>query len=145
MYSNPNPINPMVNMPTMALALSNILVAVSMRYPRPLLDPIISAATVHIKAIPIPTLSPVMILGSAAGTTTFLSVWYLSAPNVEADSTYTLSILLTPSAVFMSMGKTLPTKMIKIAEPRPKPNQSMANGIQAMGGIGLKIPIVKPK
>ena len=45
--------------------------------------------------------------------------------------------------VFMSMGKTLPTNIMKIADSRPTPNHKMANGIQAMGGIGRRIPIIR--
>jgi len=34
--------------------------------------------------------------------------------------------------------------MMKIADPRPTPNHKIANGIQAMGGMGRRIPIIKP-
>jgi hypothetical protein len=43
--------------------------------------------------------------------------------------------------VLMSMGKTLPMNIMKIADSRPTPNHKIANGIQAIGGIGLSMPI----
>jgi hypothetical protein len=45
--------------------------------------------------------------------------------------------------VLMSIGKTLPTNIMKMADSKPTPNHKMAKGIQAIGGIGLRIPINK--
>jgi hypothetical protein len=42
------------------------------------------------------------------------------------------------------MGKKLPRNMMNIAEPRPTPNHKIAKGIQAIGGMGRKTPIMKP-
>ena len=74
-------------------------VAVKIKYPKPLLEPIISAEIVHIKAIPTPTLSPETIGGTAEGKITCVSTVLSSAPSVCADSIKTLSVLLTPSIV----------------------------------------------
>ena len=41
----------------------------------------------------------------------------------------------------MSIGKTEPMKMTKPAEKSVSPNQTIANGIHASGGIGLIISI----
>ena len=73
--------------------------AVKIKYPKPLLEPIISAEIVHIKAIPTPTLSPETIGGTAEGKITCVSTVLSSAPSVCADSIKTLSVLLTPSIV----------------------------------------------
>jgi hypothetical protein len=43
----------------------------------------------------------------------------------------------TPEIVFKRIGKKAPKKMIKAADLMPIPNQRMAMGIQARGGIGL--------
>jgi len=51
-------------------------------YPKPLLEPTISADIVHIKAIPTPTLRPEIIYGIAEGKITLLSTFQLFAPKV---------------------------------------------------------------
>jgi len=41
-----------------------------------------------------------------------------------------------PSMTPMMMGKNAPRKMMYTFDASPMPNQRMASGIQAMGGIG---------
>ena len=135
------PITPITNIPTTVEPVSNRLVDVKIIYPIPELDPIISPEIVHIKAIPIATLSPDTIYGKLDGTITSVNICELDAPNDCAASIKTGSVLCTPSIVEISIGKTHPMKIMNTAGPTPIPNHIIEKGIHAIGGIGLKILI----
>ena len=121
--------------------VSNRFVDVKIIYPIPELDPIISPEIVHIKAIPIATLSPETIYGKVEGMITSVNICEVDAPNDCAASIKTGSVLCTPSIVEISIGKTHPMKIINTAGPIPIPNHIIEKGIHAIGGIGLKILI----
>jgi hypothetical protein len=63
------------------------------------------------------------------------------APNTLVASRSRTSIVNTPDIVFKRMGKKAPKKIIYAADLIPIPNQIMAIGIQARGGLGLIISI----
>ena len=93
------PITPITNIPTTVEPVSNRLVDVKIIYPIPELDPIISPEIVHIKAIPIATLSPDTIYGTLDGTITSVNICELDAPNdcaasIKQDLFYVLHQLL---------------------------------------------------
>ena len=48
----------------------------------------------------------------------------------------------TPKKTLVKIGKKVAMKMMKNAESSPMPNQRIARGIQAIGGIGLNISII---
>ena len=108
-----------------------------MRYPSPLLDPIISAEIVHISAIPTPIFTPDTITGNAEGRVILRNISASDAPSVCAASISTFGVLLTPSNVYTSIGNTHPINMMNIAGAIPIPNHNILNGIHAIGGIGL--------
>ena len=64
------------------------------------------------------------------------------APRVREASTKTESTERTPDTVLSRIGKNAPKKIIKAADLTPIPNQKMARGIQASGGIGLRISTI---
>ena len=61
------------------------------------------------------------------------------APRFRAARRWMASTWRTPAMVFISTGKKAPSAMRKKAGGLPRPNQRMASGMKAMGGMGRRI------
>jgi hypothetical protein len=75
--------------------------------------------------------------GMVPGNKTLRKISFSFACSVRAASIRIGLMDKTPEIVFKRIGKKAPKKMIKAADFMPIPNQRIAMGIQASGGMGL--------
>src|SRR5436305_7353155 len=104
--------------------------------PNPLDEAMSSAATMLIHETPSAMRNPVNRDGRVAGSTTFVMSTRRVAPSDRAALIRDLSTLRTPAIVLSRIAKKAEIKVMKTTDFSPSPNQRMASGIQASGGIG---------
>jgi hypothetical protein len=97
-----------------------------------------SAVTPTRSAIAALTLTPVAMLGRAAGSVTRTSLPGALTPDVRATSWRTRSLPRTPYSVLIRIGQTAPYAMTNRRIGTPKPKKRIASGISATAGIGLR-------
>src|SRR5258706_10747805 len=97
----------------------------------------ISAATITSHAMPIEMRMPVMIVGAAAGSTTWNAVRIGDTSSVRATLSHSRLTADTPNAVLMSIGHNEQMKITNIDEVALSLIVYSASGIHASGEIGL--------
>src|SRR6266508_736232 len=106
------------------------------RYPRPEVTAIISAATTTNQAMPSASRTPVRICGKAAGKMTFLNSVVPLTPKFWAARRWASGIFCTAAIEAVMTGNKLARKIRKIGARSLTPNHKIATGIQAIGEIG---------
>src|SRR3982751_6126865 len=98
----------------------------------------ISAATITSHAMPIEIRMPVMMVGAAAGKTTWKALRMGETSSVRATFNHSRLTADTPKAVLMSIGHSEQMKMTNIDDVALSLIVYRASGIQASGEIGFK-------
>ena len=106
--------------------------AFMIKYPRPSLAAISSAATMVIHADPKARRNPVNRNGIAAGRTTVNSTWRRLAPRLAAARPRIAGTSRIPETVLSSIGQKAPRKIRKTMACRPIPNHRIASGVHAI-------------
>ena len=110
----------------------------SIAKPRPLGEPISSAAMIAAQAPAKASRKPTITVGNAAGTMTLRSRAPRPTPIVRAALTSLGSTLRTPAMVLSRSGKNATYTMMNTGRTSPMPKMNSASGIQAMPEIGRR-------
>lgn len=108
------------------------------RWPRPLVEAIISAPTIARQLYPIPTRTPTKMSGTAYGRTIYRKIFLFEKENVFPTSSKALSQPDIPFSIFRNMGKNADKKISSTFDSSPIPHHRISNGIILRGGIFRK-------
>src|SRR6185295_5968899 len=97
----------------------------------------ISAATITSHAMPTEMRMPVMMVGAAAGNTTWNALRIGDTSSVRATFSHSRRTAETPNAVLISIGHSEQMKITKIDDVALSLIVNSASGIQASGEIGF--------
>src|SRR5918994_5980863 len=75
--------------------------------------------------------------GTVEGSTTDLKICHSEAPKLLAAVSKLAGVVLTPSRVFISSGKTAPRKMMPTFDMMPMPSQIITRGKRATRGVAF--------
>ena len=107
-----------------------------MYQPKPDFTPTVSASTSVRNEAPSPMKSPIKMFGIAAGMATRKTRYFWLAPSVRATSRYDARVFAMPDTVNMVTGNQTARAISATAENMALGEITMANGIQAVAGIG---------